>query len=86
MRLGPGHLLDHLMDEAREREISGGVLDNVEHLLPRFIARIATMKDNYINLSDMPETAPYALTLITDDGPRLDTLMPAARKLALTTA
>jgi hypothetical protein len=86
MRLGAGHPLGRVVNEARERELAGGVLDNVEYLLPKFIARVAAMKGNFINLSDMPEMAPYALTLITGDGPSLEALMPAARKLAFATA
>jgi hypothetical protein len=86
MRLGSGNLLGRLMAEARERELTGGVIDNVEYLLPKFIARVAAMRDNHIDLSDMPEMAPYALTLITGTGPSLEALMPAARKLAFATA
>jgi hypothetical protein len=86
MRLGPGNLLGRLMAEARDRELTGGVLDNVERLLPKFIARVAAMKDNFLDFSDMPDMAPYAYTLITGNGPSLDALMPAARKLALSAA
>jgi len=86
MRLGPGNLLGRMMAEALERELTGGVVDNVECLLPKFIARVAAMRDNHIDLSDMPEMAPYALTLITGSGPSLEALMPAARKLAFATA
>jgi hypothetical protein len=86
MRLGPGNLLGRLMAEARDREHAGGPCDSIERLLPTLIARVAAMEDNYINLSDMPEMAPYALTLITGDGPSLEALMPAARKLPLAAA
>ncbi|APG02684.1 hypothetical protein BJI69_01345 [Luteibacter rhizovicinus DSM 16549] len=87
MRLGPGgHFLGRLMAEARERELAGGPFDHIERLLPALIARVAAMEDNCINLSDMPEMAPYALTLITGDGPSLEALMPEARELAFATA
>ncbi|WP_213948812.1 hypothetical protein [Luteibacter sp. dw_328] len=86
MRLGPGNLLGRLMAEARDREHAGGPFDSIERLLPTLIARVAAMEDNYINLSDMPEMAPYALTLITGNGPSLEALMPEARKLAFAAA
>jgi len=86
MRLGPGKILGRLMAEARERELAGGPFDAIERLLPALIARVAAMEDNYINLSDMPEMAPYALTLITGDGPSLEALMPEARELAFANA
>jgi hypothetical protein len=86
MRLGPGNLLGRLMAEARERELTGGILDNVEHCLPEFIARIAAMQGNFLDFSDMPDMAPYAVTLITGCGPSLEALMPEARKLAFTAA
>lgn len=86
MRLGPGNLLGRLMAEARERELTGGVPDNVERLLPAFIARIAAMRGNFLDFSDMPDMAPYALTLLTGDGPSLEALMPEARRLALAAA
>lgn len=82
MRLGPGNFLGPLMAEARERELTGGVLEDVEALLPKFIARVAAMTDNFLDFSDMPEMAPYAVTLVTGDGPSLRILMPEARKLA----
>lgn len=39
------------------------------------------MKDNFLDFSDMPEMAPYAVALITGNGPSLEALMPGARKL-----
>jgi len=86
MRLGPGNLLGRLMAEARERELTDGAPDDVERLLPEFIARIAAMTDNFLDFSDMPDMAPYACTLITGNGPSLEALMPAARKLVFAAA
>jgi hypothetical protein len=86
MRLGPGNFLGPLMAEARERELTGSVLKDVERLLPKFIARVAAMSDNFLDFSDMPEMAPYAVTLITGDGPSLGILLPEARKLAFAAA
>lgn len=83
IRTGPGNLLGRLMAEARERELAGGPFDGIERLLPEMIARVAAMEDNFLDFSDMPEMAPYAVALVTGDGPGLEALMPAARKLAL---
>jgi hypothetical protein len=86
IRTGPGNLLGCLMAEARERELAGGPFDDIERLLPEMIERIAAMEDNFLDFSDMPEMAPYAVTLITGDGPSLEVLMPKARKLAFAAA
>ena len=86
MRLGPGNFLGQLMAEARERERANGPFDIIERLLPELTARIAAMRDNYLNLSDMPEMAPYALTLITGDGPSLKGLMPESPENAFAVA
>lgn len=86
MRLGPGNLLGRLMAEARERELAGGPFDSIERLLPAMIARVAAIKDNFLDLSDMPEMAPYALTLITGNGPSLGALMPDVGELAFAAA
>jgi hypothetical protein len=83
---GPGNLLGRLMAEARERELAGGPFDSIERLLPEMIARVAAMEDNFLDLSDMPEMAPYAVALITGNGPSLEALMPEARKLSVAAA
>jgi hypothetical protein len=44
------------------------------------------MQGNFLDFSDMPDMAPYAVTLITGCGPSLEALMPEARKLAFTAA
>jgi hypothetical protein len=86
IRTGPGNLLGRLMVEAEERELAGGPFDSIERLLPEMTSRVAAMKDNFLDLSDMPEMAPYALTLLTGHGPSLEPLMPAARKRESATA
>jgi hypothetical protein len=85
-RLGPGNFLGPLMAVARERELADGPFDSIERLLPEMIARVAAMNDNFLDLSDMPEMAPYAFTLITGNGPSLEALMQAARKPAFAAA
>ena len=82
MRLGPGNLLGRFMAEARERELAGGPFDRIERLLPEVLARVAAMKDNFLDFSDMPAMAPYAVTLVTGNGPSLEALMPEVRKQA----
>jgi hypothetical protein len=86
LRTGPGNLLGRLMAEAREREFAGGPFDGIERLIPKMIARVAAMKDNFLDFSDMPEMAPYALTLITGEGPSLEGLMRGPRELACAVA
>lgn len=86
LRTGPGNLLGRLMAEAREREFAGGPFDSIERLIPNMMARVAAMKDNFLDFSDMPEMAPYALTLITGKGPSLEGLIPGSRELACAAA
>ena len=73
---GPGNLLGCLAAEARERELAGGPFDGIERLIPEMLVRVTAMKDNFLDFSDMPEMAPYAVALITGHGPSLGALMP----------
>jgi hypothetical protein len=75
-RLGPGKFLGPLMAEARDRERAGNPFGNIKCLFPKMTARVAAMKDNFLDFSDMPDMAPYALTLLTGEGPSLKGLMP----------
>lgn len=86
LRTGPGNFLGRLTAEARERELAGGPFDSIERLIPEMIARIAAMKDNFLDFSDMPEMAPYAVTLITGHGPGLGALMRGDYQHALVAA
>ena len=86
IRTGPGNLLGRLMAEARERERDGGPFDNIERLMPETIARVAAMKDHFLDFSDMPEMAPYALALLAGDGPGLERLTTKPRETACAAA
>jgi hypothetical protein len=83
---GPGNLLDRLAAEARERELAGGPFDNIERLIPEMLARVAAMKDNFLDFSDMPEMAPYAVALITGHGPSLGALLREGHERVLAAA
>ncbi len=80
IRMGPGNLLGRSIAEAWERERAGGPFENIERLFPEMAARVAGMKDNFLDFSDMPDMAPYALTLITGEGPSLKGLMPGSER------
>jgi hypothetical protein len=85
-RLGPGKFLGPLMAEAQDRERAGGPFENIERLLPEMSARVAAMKDYFLDFSDMPDMAPYAITMITGEGPSLKGLMPESPERSLAVA